>query len=169
MELDPYVDDIRRRVVVAAEAAGDDTRQLAERLIAPLDAAIRLAVQQALADAADEITVELAPGSVELRVRGRELAFVVTPPADAAGAEPPDEPAPPAELAGGPEGEMARINLRLPEHLKTRAEQAAGAQGVSVNAWLVRAAAAAVDRADAPPAPERGTSTGARRYRGWAK
>jgi len=169
MELEPYVDDIRHRLAVAAEAASDDTRQVADRLIAPLDAAIRLAVQQALADAAAEITVELAPGSVELRVRGRELAFVVTPPADAAGTEPPDEPPPPPEPAGSPEGDMARINLRLPEQLKTRVEQAASAQGVSVNAWLVRAAAAAVDRADASPSPERSTSAGARRYRGWAK
>ena len=72
MELDAYVDEIRRLVEVAADAGGDDARAAAEQLIAPLDAAVRLAVQHALADAAEEITCELAPGSVELRVRGRE-------------------------------------------------------------------------------------------------
>ena len=63
---------------VAAEAGGDEARALAERLVAPLDAAIRLAVQDALAAAAEEITLELAPGSVELRLRGREPEFVVS-------------------------------------------------------------------------------------------
>ena len=47
---------------------------------------------------------------------------------------------------------MARINLRLPEQLKAAAEQAAARERLSVNAWLVRAAAAAVDgRRDTPP------------------
>jgi hypothetical protein len=68
MDLGPYVDDVSRHLAVAAEAGGDDARALAERLVAPLDAAIRLALQNALAVAADEITCELAPGSVELRV-----------------------------------------------------------------------------------------------------
>ena len=49
----------------------------------PWDAAIRLALQDVLAAAAEEITTELAPGSVELRLRGRHPEFVVTlPPAD---------------------------------------------------------------------------------------
>src|SRR4030088_1598054 len=80
MDLRPYVDNIHRQLVVAAEAGGDDARALAERLVAPLDAAIRLTLQDALAAAAEEITCELAPGSVELRLRGRDPEFVVTPP-----------------------------------------------------------------------------------------
>ena len=141
---------------------------MAERLIAPLDAALRLTLQQALADAADEITVELAPGSVELRVRGRELVFVVTPPpADEPGRDGDDRPAP--DLPVGEEGEMARINVRMPEQLKARVEQSAGAQHLSVNAWLVRAASAALDRPDAFPSPERRTGRGSQRYRGWAR
>ena len=173
MELEPYIDEIRQHVAVAAEAGGDDARALAERLMAPLDAAVHLALQHALADAADQITVELAPGSVELRVRGRELAFVVTPvPVDAApdARQGDDEPATGA-LDGPPddEGAMARINVRMPEHLKTRIEQAAAAQHLSVNAWLVRAAGAAVDRAEPAPSFERSTTRGPNRYRGWAR
>src|SRR6266567_8279516 len=80
MDLRVYVDNIHRQLVVAAEAGGDDARALAERLVAPLDAAIRLALQDVLAAAAEEITCELAPGSVELRLRGRDPEFVVTPP-----------------------------------------------------------------------------------------
>jgi len=85
MDLSPYVEEIRQQVAVAADAAGDDARVLADRLMAPLDAAVRLSLQGALAAAAEEITCDLAPGSVELRLRGRDLEFVVAPP-------PPDEP-----------------------------------------------------------------------------
>src|ERR1700684_2174076 len=79
MDLRPYIEDIHQQLADAAEAGGDDARALAERLAAPLDAAIRLALQDALGAAADEITRELAPGAVELRIRGRTPEFVVTP------------------------------------------------------------------------------------------
>ena len=79
MDLRPYLESIHRQLADAAEAGGDDARALAERLAAPLDAAIRLALQDALGAAAEEITRELAPGSVELRIRGRNPEFVVTP------------------------------------------------------------------------------------------
>src|ERR1700748_2126546 len=80
MDLTPYVDKLSAELAVAAEAGGEDARALAERLTAPLDSAVRLALLEALSSAADEITADLAPGSVELRLRGREPSFVVTPP-----------------------------------------------------------------------------------------
>src|SRR5437870_10531671 len=80
MDLGPHVENIHHQLAVAAEAGGDDARALAERLVAPLDAAIRLTLQDVLAAAAEQITCELAPGSVELRLRGRDPEFVVTPP-----------------------------------------------------------------------------------------
>ncbi len=176
MDLRVYIEDIHRQLVVAAEAGGDDARALAERLVAPLDAAIRLAFQDILGAAAEEITCELAPGSVELRLRGRDPEFVVTPP-----------PAPPtadgvsetgqqlrnrAAIAAlsveADEGGVSRINLRLPDQLKSRIEQAAGAEGQSVNSWLVRAAAAALERTDPGRQPP-GFGKVAQRYTGWAR
>jgi len=172
MQLDEYVDEIRRQVAVAAESAGQDAQAVATRLMAPLDAAVQLALQHALADAADEITTELAPGSVEVRMRGRELGFAVTPPPieEAADDEQSAHLPPPYDGPAGDEREMARINVRMPEHLKMRVEQAARAQGVSVNGWLVRAASAALDYADAPPRrEERGSRRGPQQYRGWVR
>lgn len=167
-----YVDNLQRQLAVAAEAGGDEARAVAERLSAPLDAAIRLTLQDALTVAAEEITLELAPGAVEVRLRGRELEFVVTaPPAESAdtGAADLDDGGGPLPPVDGDEGSLTRINLRLPDHLKARVEQAAGREGLSVNAWLVRAAAAAVDRGDPDrrrgPRPARGTQ----RYTGWAR
>src|SRR6202451_3942244 len=93
MELGPYVSSLRQELAVAAEAGGGGARALGERLTAPLESAVRLALLEALSAAADEITRDLAPGSVHLRLTGREPSFVVTP----ALAEPAAEaqPAPP--------------------------------------------------------------------------
>lgn len=173
MDLTLYVDSLQRQLAVAAEAGGDEARAVAERLAAPLDAAIRLTLQDALTVAAEEITLELAPRAVDVRLRGRELEFVVTPaPAEPSAADSDSDEddrvssLPPVD---GDEGSMTRINLRLPDHLKARVEQAAGREGLSVNAWLVRAAAAALERADPDrrrgPRPVRGTQ----RYTGWAR
>jgi hypothetical protein len=166
MDLTPYVENLRRELAVAAEAGGEDARALAERLTAPLESAIRLMLLDALSAAADEITRELAPGSVELRLRGGEPDFVVTP-------APPDEPVtdagPPPAPPDADEGATARINLRLPEQLKAGIEQAASRERLSVNAWLVRAAAAAVaheDRDSRPP--QRGGRIG-QSYTGWVR
>ena len=80
MNLEPYVSALQHDLAVAAEAGGPEARDLAERLTAPLDSAVRLALLDALSAAAGEITRDLAPGSVDLRLRGREPSFVVTPP-----------------------------------------------------------------------------------------
>ncbi|MBM0230952.1 hypothetical protein JNW91_03100 [Micromonospora sp. STR1_7] len=148
MELRLYVENLRNEFAVAAEGVDPEARALAERLFAQLEAATRLTLLEALSDAADEITRELAPGAVHVRLRGREPDFVVTPaspPADRAAevGEPAPVPAPllPPE---GDEGGTSRINLRLPDHLKASVDEAASRAGLSVNAWLVRAVAGAI-------------------------
>src|SRR3954451_18013944 len=92
MDLAPYVENLRRELGLAADAGGEGARAAAERLTAPLEPAIRLMLLDALSAAADEITRELAPGSVELRLRAGEPGFAVTPP-------PADEPPGPASDA----------------------------------------------------------------------
>ena len=154
MDLTQYVEEVQRQLAVAAEAGGDEARALAERLSPTLDSVLRLTLLEVLGSAAAEITRELAPGSVDLRLRGREPEFVVSqPPAEVAA-----EPETPSE-----EGPMTRINLRLPDQLKTRIEQAAEREGLSINAWLVRAASAAVERSG-PRGPQ---ARGGQQYRGW--
>jgi hypothetical protein len=165
MDLSPYVEELHRQLAVAAAAGGDEAQALAERLTAPLDAAARLMLLDALSAAAGEITRELAPGSVDVRLRGGEPELVVVaPPADeATGGAGPPAAAPP--LPGDDDGVQARINLRLPDRLKGRVEEAAGAAGLSVNAWLVRAVAAAVEPGGStPPGVSRG---GGEKYTGW--
>src|SRR3984885_11536562 len=56
MDLGTYVSNIRQELALAADAGGDDARALAERLAAPLESALRLALLDALSDAAVVIT-----------------------------------------------------------------------------------------------------------------
>ncbi|EID16697.1 hypothetical protein MXEN_03694 [Mycobacterium xenopi RIVM700367] len=139
MDLQPYVDAVRAELDVAAAASGPDAQALAERLTAALESAIRLALLQALSEAAEEITGELAPRAVEIRLRGRDPEFIVSAPLG----EPTD-----ARLATGDDGGGTwRITLRVPEGLRPAIEAAARRDGSSLNAWLVRAAAAAAQSA----------------------
>lgn len=175
MELTRYVQDLQHRIAQAAELGGEDAQQLAARLTAPIDAAVRLVLIDALSVAAGEITTELAPGSVDVRMRGGEPEFVVArPPApEPVAPAAPAAPAPLAPVTAPPsddEGSTTRTTLRLPDHLKAQVEAAAARDGVSVNTWLVRAVAAALVQPtfEAPPAPGVQTSSGSStRITGW--
>jgi hypothetical protein len=188
MNLSGYVETLQEQLAVAAGAGGEDARALAERLTASLDSATRLVLLDALSAAAGEITRDMAPGSVDLRLRDREPSFVVTlpPPAEAATTEetepqPHNEPGPAAQEAPAPDdgdAAMVRINLRLPEHLKARVEDAAGQAGLSVNSWLVRVATAALDPSTQAQTQGPGrraarearrTATGGQHFTGWVR
>ncbi|MCF3121475.1 toxin-antitoxin system HicB family antitoxin [Streptomyces luteocolor] len=179
MNLTQYVDQLRQELAVAAEAGGDEARALAERLTAPLESATRLTLLNALSAAAEEITSDLAPGSVDLRLRGLDPEFVVTPPpaADTFDAQAeyaalmsarPTPPPPPAPDAAD-DGSTARINLRLPAHLKARVEEAANRDGLSVNAWLVRAVSASLDQPGGRAPARRETRREGSGFTGWVR
>src|SRR6478752_6894166 len=80
MDLGQHITDLQRQLVEAAENGTEETRVVAERLAAGLDAATRLVMLDVLSAALSEITRDLAPGSVGLRLRGREVEFVVAQP-----------------------------------------------------------------------------------------
>ena len=167
MQLQPYVDQVQRQLALAAQATTDDAQALAERLVASAEPAVRMALLDAIGDAAAEITAELAPGSVEVRLRDRDPSFVVAmPPSDSADGE---EPAPEPASFDDADDEQARINVRMPSQLKQRVEQAAARDGVSINAWLVQAAAARVERGEARSRRARRGPQIGERYTGWVR
>jgi hypothetical protein len=135
MDITPYVDSLKRDLMAAAEAAGDEARNTAERLTYALDPAARLALMEAISQAAAEITAELPSGGVDVRLDGRDLDFVVHAPS--AAPAPPAPPAPPMPGEDDEEGGLARITLRIPESVKTKAEEMAARSGQSLNTWLV--------------------------------
>ena len=141
MDITPYVDSLKRDLLAAAEGAGPEARQLAERLSYAIDPAARLALMEAISQAAAEITAELPSGGVDVRLDGRDLDFVVHAPSNVPA--PPAPPAPPMLGDDDEEGGLARITLRIPESVKTKAEDAAAKSGQSLNTWLVNVVRAA--------------------------
>ena len=159
MDLQPYVEAVRHELDLTAAAGGPEAQALADRLSTPLESAIRLALLEALSAAVEEITSELAPRSVEVRLHGRDPEFVVSAALD--------EPAAlqPFEVAfGDDDGGTWRITLRLPESLRAAVEAATRRDGSSLNAWLVRAVAAAVQSKAG-----RATPGSARQVTGWMR
>ncbi|EWT00791.1 pilus assembly protein HicB [Intrasporangium oryzae NRRL B-24470] len=183
MDITEYVEALRRDLAQAARAMGPDAEQAAERLGFAIDSSARLALMEALSQAAAEITNELDGAYVEVRLQGREPVFVVVGAGPSAAAD--DTTRIPAEgdTAAMPledEGEeTARITLRIPEALKGRAEELAAKRGQSLNTWLVGAVRLATSQGAGTPfgaqfgapmgpgAP--GRSRSRKRVQGWVK
>jgi hypothetical protein len=166
MDLAPYVHDLQRQLSAAAETGNEETREAAERLAASLEAATRLVLLQALSAAAGEITRELAPGSVDVRLRGSDPEFVI----DVQHAAEYSDVAAPHEAAPEPDLDdvsTSRTTLRLPDQLKARVDAAAAADGLSVNAWFVRAISDALAPKNRRTAQRE--SRGSDQYTGWAR
>lgn len=157
MDLEPFLAQLRRDLTAAAQTGGDEIRTAAAHLVAALDPAARLVLLDVLVTAADELT-SAGDATIEVRLRGRDVDLVVhqpaTPALDPADAAPPPDP----------DDATARVSLRLPETLKSRAEARATAEGISLNTWLVRTVAAGVDGRGG----RRGQGPGTR-LTGWAR
>jgi predicted HicB family RNase H-like nuclease len=139
MELHDQLAKVQEQIRAAAALGDERTQQVADALATAALPAVRLAVLNAMAGAADEITAALLdfPGSpvVSVRLDGDDVAVDVHATSPAVDAEEPRRD----------DGEAtARISLRLSEALKAEIDRAAEQEGVSVNTWLVRAAGAAL-------------------------
>ena len=135
MRMEIHVDAIRRDLVTTASALGDESLADAlRRLVDASEPALRLRLFDVLSEAALSLNGQLVSGHVEVRLAGRdpELVYVDDP------VEVEEPPSPGDDLS-------ARITLRLPETLKASLEAAAAREGVSANAWIVRALARALE------------------------
>ncbi len=132
MELTGYADAMRADLSAVAEGGDDRARAAAERLLRALEPSLRLRLMDALGEAATELSGQLPEGRVELRLAGPEVSLAYVSESTTGGVV--------AE-----EDYSARITLRLPDSLKARAEQAAAREGISMNTWLVRALARALE------------------------
>src|ERR687898_3219035 len=132
MDIGRYVAQLRDDLTAAAAAGDEQTQRTAALLGAAIEPAARLALMNALADLAAEITTELGDRTVEVRLDGRDIRVAVGPEHVAE----PSPPPPPPRGPGVDTGDISRITLRLVEQIKGQAEQAAASQGVSLNSWL---------------------------------
>ena len=138
MQLDDHIQAIQQELAASAFLGDEATAEAARRLSEGLAATLHLHFLDVLGEVALELTGQLESGRIEVRLAGREpeLAFVA-------------EAAPDAGQFGFGEEHSGRITLRLPESLKAGVEAAAAHEGVSTNAWLVRAIARVLDHQSA--------------------
>src|SRR5579863_9309373 len=122
MQIDGYVQAIAEDLKRVAAVGDEATARAAELLAAALESSVGRRLQEAIAEAALELSAKLDHGRVEVRVAGSdpELVFVDSEPSGA-----------PVESAE--EAMNARVTLRLSETLESRIEEAAATAGVSVN------------------------------------
>jgi len=140
MQIDGHVQAIREDLARVAAVGDESTARAAELLAVALESSLARRLQEALSEAALELTAQLDSGRIEVRVAGGdpELVYVRE---EGVAPEPADE------------AFTARITLRLPDSLKVRIEAAASIEGVSVNTWLVQA----LQRASEPRRPSGGS------------
>jgi hypothetical protein len=127
MQIEAYVQALREDLARVAAIGDESSARAAELLAVALEASLGRRLQEALAEAALELSAQLPQGHVEVRVAGLDPELVYV-----------DDEAP-ASSEVADEALSARITLRLPGSLKSRLEAAAAASGVSVNTWLVQA------------------------------
>ncbi|HXN61683.1 MAG TPA: toxin-antitoxin system HicB family antitoxin [Acidimicrobiales bacterium] len=150
MKMSLVVDGLRADVAAVGELGDDVVADVAERIAGVLTRSVPGWVLDLLSEATAELSSELPGGRVEIRVTGDDVDLTYVA----------DEPAP----AGEDDGDLsARITLRLAEGLKTRVEQGAGEEGVSVNTYILRT----LERGTAQRARNSGGSRGGTRLRGY--
>lgn len=144
MQLENHVQALGEDLARIAAVGDESTSRAAELLASALESSLGRRLQEALAEAALELSPQLPHGRTEVRMAGNdpELVYIEEEPA-AAPVEPSDE------------GYGARITLRLPESLKSRIESAASASGVSANTWLVRVISRALETRISTPSGRR--------------
>ena len=133
MNLTIVLEGIQEDLQGLAELGDEQTARIARRLSEALGSNLRLKLFDLLSQAAVELSSKLPSGHIEVRLAGQEPELVFV-----------DSASDPAGAAAGEEL-SARISLRLPESLKTAVEKAATREGISTNAWLVRAIARATE------------------------
>jgi len=150
MKMSLVVDGLRSDVTAVAELGDDTVAEVAERIAAVLGRSAPARILEVLSDAATELSAELPEGRVQVQLAGDDvhLAYVE------------DARVPAAEGEGG--DLSARITLRLTESLKTRVDEGAAAEGISVNTFIIRA----LDRGTAAPRAGR-SGRGGHRLRGY--
>lgn len=163
MELSPLINSLQQSLKSTAAPAGKDVAEAAALLAQSLEPAARLCLLEAMSGAADEITLALENTSVEARLRGQDIDFVVNELTQTETTTAPTE-----STESQSNDDVARITLRIPESLKDSVEQAAKSESLSVNGWLVSAIAAAVESA---PQSGQGARHGKRNrsYKGFAR
>ncbi len=153
MELEPAIEGIAEALRRAASVGGEETRRVADLLVAGVEPALRLHLIETLQEAARELEASTPGLSIVVRMEGRDPVLAV---AAGGGTGEPGSGEAGGSLGGYADDELLRLTIRLPEGLKVHVEQAAASVGASINSWIVATLARALETPTEPrPQPGR--------------
>lgn len=135
MDLNKYTARLREDLIAAAALGDEKTQATAAALAAATESSARLALLAALSDLAAEVSTELGDRTVHVSVDGTDATIDVRKNPTTDSEHPTFE-----EMTG----DISRVTLRLVEQMKSKAEEAAAANGVSLNSWLSNAVSGAL-------------------------
>jgi predicted HicB family RNase H-like nuclease len=136
MDIERHVQAIQSDLAAAAALGDASVAAAGERLAAAVGPTLQLRLLDVLTEATLGLNEQLSSGHVEVRLAGRNPDLVVVE----------DVSLDPEQGAPAPGDDLsARITLRLPEALKTQIEATAASEGISANAWIVRALSRALE------------------------
>jgi HicB family len=124
MKMSLVIEGLRSDVAAVGELGDETVAEVAERISAIVARSAPSRILDLLTEVAGEVSAELPEGRVEIRLVGDDVEFAYVD-------ERMHTPEPEAE-------QSARITLRLSEQLKSRVEQSAANEALSVNSWILR-------------------------------
>lgn len=125
MKMSQFIQRFSGDLGALGKLGGPELEAAVSRLLPALEPVLRSRLLEALTEIASELKDQLPGAHLEARLDGDEIQFIYVQ----------DESA----VRDAPSDLNARITLRLPEDLKSRIEQAATKEGVSLNSWLLKA------------------------------
>jgi hypothetical protein len=128
MDIDKYTARLREDLVTAAALGDEKTQATAAALGAATENAARLTLLAALSDLAAEVSEALGDRTVHVSLDGTDAKVDVRKNAPSSGEETPSF----EDITG----DISRVTLRMVDQIKTRAQQAAEQNGMSLNSWL---------------------------------
>ncbi|MGC0363651.1 uncharacterized protein (DUF1778 family) [Rhodococcus sp. 27YEA15] len=137
MDISPYIAKLQHDLVSAAELGDEETRRVAAALSVAIEPSIRLVLLTAATELAKEIGVATQDRDVKIALDGDVVEVDVQSSAASAGSR--DETQANTYSFEDVSGDISRVTLRMMEQIKTKAEEAANQNGVSLNSWVSQA------------------------------
>ncbi|WP_027499451.1 toxin-antitoxin system HicB family antitoxin [Rhodococcus sp. UNC363MFTsu5.1] len=141
MELSEYTTTLREDLVAAAALGDENTKRIAEALAVAAEKSARLMLLSALSDLAADVSTALGDRTVHVRLDG-DRAHVEVARAARPGSGPRGESTTSDYVNDAIDdvtGDISRVTLRLVDQMKSRAEEAASQNGMSLNSWVSQA------------------------------
>ncbi|MBD8505434.1 toxin-antitoxin system HicB family antitoxin [Hoyosella sp. G463] len=139
MDLSRYLTRLHDDLIAAAALGDDRTQQIAASLAKATEPTLRLTLLTALSDFAKEVSAELEGSTVDARLNGDDVEIVIVHDADPDQASAQPDRTDFEQAMDDLGGNISRVTLRLVDNIKARAEEAANANGVSLNSWVGQA------------------------------